>query len=273
MSSEFEKIASKIMIQVRTKKEEALRCLYYEPKKETKQTIVLIPGFFSLPSAWDELLMNAKEEYRLFLIETREKHTAKINKKSDFSLDRFANDIAEAIDYLMLKDYILVTSSMGGAFTLTAMKKGLINPKHSFLVGPVLKVEIPDWSWPLVRITSPFFYRFMLKPSIKIYVKRKFERDQAEKYCVSLDNLEIRRVRKTMLTLKKFRITAENLNMINSHCILIGAEKDKLHQSQITKWIHEQIPNSDYVDLGSNVVAHGISLLELIEKTIEEEKS
>lgn len=46
MNSEFENIATEIMIQVGTEKEEALRCLYYEPKNEIKQTIVLIPGFF-----------------------------------------------------------------------------------------------------------------------------------------------------------------------------------------------------------------------------------
>ncbi|MHA1304981.1 MAG: alpha/beta fold hydrolase [Candidatus Heimdallarchaeaceae archaeon] len=266
MSSKFEEVATKYMIQVGDGREDKLQCLYYEPKKETNKTLVLIPGFNSLTSAWDVMLSAMMETYRIYVISTREKYNAILSKKADFSPNRFAKDIAEVIDYMMIKDYILVTSSMGGAFTLRALSLGLINPEYTFLVGPVLKIELPSWSWPFTRIFYPSVYRFFLKPLAKLYIKIKYERDQAQKYCGYLDMINASRTRKSLLSLKKFRIKEEELEKISQKCILIGAEKDKLHQAQITHWVHSKIKNSQYFDLRTNIAAHELPLVELIQK-------
>ncbi len=269
MNSEFEKEATVNMIQVGKDRVDKIRCLYYEPKVQTKQTIVLIPGYNSIPSAWDEFLNAVKDSYRVFVIETREKFTAELGKNADFSLDRTTMDIVEVIDYLSIEDYILVTSSMGGAFSLYGMSKGWIKPTVSFLVGPVLKVEIPKWSWIFVYISYPFVFKILIKPLTKWYMKRHYERDQALKYSHYLDLINVSRVRKSMLTLKKFRIDKEDLEKIESKCILIGAEKDKLHQSETTRWIKETIKDAEYYDLESNVRAHGTALAELMNNILK----
>ena len=152
MSSEFENFATTLHIQVGEGGKDKIRVLYYEPEGKIKDTLVLLPGFGSLPSAWDTFLMEMKENHRIYVIETREKHTAELSKKPELNEKRFAQDIADAIDHLLLEDYLLVASSMGAAFVLVALSMHLIKPRRTYLVGPVRKVEIPNYAWPFAFI-------------------------------------------------------------------------------------------------------------------------
>ena len=69
-----------------------------------------------------------------------------------------------------------------------------------------------------------------------------------------------------MLTQRKFRISDEQLSKVKGNCIFIAAEKDKAHASEITQNIHKAVKDSKYFDLGTNIDAHGLPLVELIEK-------
>ena len=270
MSSKFEEYATILHIQVGEDGLDILRVLYYEPQDEIKDTLVLLPGFGSLPSAWDGLLLEMMKDHRIYVIETREKHTAQLRKKADFGPERFALDIAEVIDHLMLKDYLMIASSYGAAFTLIAMSKGILTPRTVYMVGPVLRIEVPNYTWPFVYITVPFVWRFFVKPIAKfvirfIYLDRS-QKDQAKKYWGYFDSYNASRVRKTMLRQKKFKITDDVLAKVQNKCIFIAAEKDKAHASEITMNIHKSIKNSEYYDLGTNIAAHSLPLVELINK-------
>ncbi|MHA1222496.1 MAG: alpha/beta fold hydrolase [Candidatus Heimdallarchaeaceae archaeon] len=273
MSSEFERYAKARQVALTSNKNESLRVLESKPKEKAKGTIVLIPGFGSLPSAWDKLLLKMKDEYNIFLIDTREKNTAVLEKNPDLTINRFSKDIGEVISTLKIQDYILVVSSMSGAYTLRALSLDLISPKISFLIGPVRRPEIPDWSWPIVWLAFPFLWKILIKPLTKFVIKYFYldrsQKEQIKKYFGYLDNYDAKKIRKTLLTQKKFRITDEELSKIKSKCILIGAEKDKAHAAEITLGVHKAIKNSEYYDLKTNIDAHGLPLVELIEKILE----
>jgi pimeloyl-ACP methyl ester carboxylesterase len=272
MSSEFEQFATELRVQVGDTGEDSLRVLHSEPEKEAKNTLVLIPGFGSLASAWDKLLIKMKEDYRIYIIESREKHTAILGKKPDLSFNRFAKDLAEVVDYLALEDYLLVASSMGAALILRSLSLKLVSPTYVFLVGPIQKTEIPDWSWPLVYITFPFVWTIFIKPLAKLYIKYIYldrtQKDQIKKYFGYFDNYNVKKVRKTLIKFRKFRITEEEIRSIENPCILIGAEKDKAHQAEWTQKIHGYLSNSEYFDLETNVAAHSEPLADLIDEIL-----
>lgn len=270
MSSKFEEFASVLHIQVADDGLDVLRVLYSEPEEEIKDTLVLLPGFGSLPSAWDDVLLEMMKNHRVYVIETREKHTAQLRKKPDLGPERFARDIAEVIDYLMLEDYLMIASSYGAGFTLIAMSMGILSPRTIYLVGPVLRIEVPGYTWPFVHINIPIVWRFIVKPIAKfviryIYLDRT-QKEQAKKYWGYFDSYNAKRVRKTMLTQKKFRITNDVLAKINTKCIFVAAEKDKAHASEITMNIHKAVKDSEYFDLETNIAAHSLPLVELIRK-------
>ena len=77
------------------------------------------------------------------------------------------------------------------------------------------------------------------------------------------------RVRKSLIALKKLQIKEEDLQKISVFCMCIGAERDKAHQSRLTSWIAEKLPNAEYRDLYTNIAAHGMPLLEVIKEKIE----
>ncbi len=270
MSSEFENIATTLFIQVGEGGEDKIRVLYYEPEGIIKDTVVLIPGFGSLPSAWDIFLNEMKENYRIYVIETREKYTAELRKKPELHEKRFAQDIADTIDYLMLEDYLIVVSSMSAAFVLVALSMHLIKPRRTYLVGPVRKVEIPSYAWPFAYIAIGPVWYLILKPLIKFWLKYVYldrtQKEQAKKYFGYFDSYNAPRVRKSILTMKKFRLIDEDLNKIDAKCILIGAEKDKAHAADITINVGKAIKDSEYYDLETNIATHSTPFVELIEE-------
>ncbi|MCG3223488.1 MAG: alpha/beta hydrolase [Candidatus Heimdallarchaeota archaeon] len=270
MSSDFENIATTLFIQVGERGEDKIRVLYYEPEGKIKDTLVLIPGFGSLPSAWDVFLDEMKENHRIYVIETREKHTAELSKKPELDEKRFAKDIADAIDYLMLEDYLLVASSMSGAFVLVALSMHLIKPRRTYLVGPVRKVEIPDFAWPVAYMAIGPVWYLILKPLVKLWLKYIYldrtQKEQAKKYFGYFDSYNVPRARKSILTMRKFRLTDEDLNKVEAKCILIGAEKDKAHAADITIGVGKAIKDSEYYDLETNIATHSTPFVELIEE-------
>lgn len=273
----FENIAEKLYIQVADDGTK-LRVLYWEPKTEQiKGTMVLIPGYISLISAWEVLLEKMIENYRIYVIETREKHTSLLAKSSSMDVETMAHDIRKVIEYLMLEDYFVVASSMGAHFTLYGASKGLFKAKFIVLVGPLLQLPLPKIAWPFVYIANKPLWKIIIKPLTKLIVRLFYlnpdQKEQIRKYFGYLDNLEVRRVRKSLLALKKSKITETDLNKIEISCLCIGAERDKAHQANLTYWISKKLSQAKYFDLHTNIAAHGLPLLEVIEREIETNKN
>ncbi len=276
MTSAFEDLAEESYIRCNLEANDRLRVLRLKTKGVKKGTIILIPGFGSQISAWDEFLELKKEDYDLIVIETREIHTALLEEDKLFTADRYTADVPVVINSLEVENYIIVTSSMIASFVLRALSKKLINPKLSFFVGPVKDTTLPNWSWLFVYIAHPIVWKLVVKPFVKFYIKYfaldKNEKEQIKKYNDYLDQYDVRRARKSLIQLRKWEMTEEELKNIRSKCVLVGAETDKAHTSETTRWMASFIENSTYIDLGTNINAHSKPMVDLIEEILNKEK-
>ncbi|MBN1328355.1 MAG: hypothetical protein JXA54_02670 [Candidatus Heimdallarchaeota archaeon] len=101
-----------------------IRVYHHIPQNETaKRPIVFLPGFATTPDIWSDFHKTHHNNTEYYHIETREKKSANIKRKRkiDFTVNRFALDVAKVIDFFDLnsRDYILFGTcfSGGGSFT------------------------------------------------------------------------------------------------------------------------------------------------------------
>ncbi len=272
MVSEFEKIATEEYVSVNTEGTEKLRCLLHVKESNSTKNLVLIPGYNSLPSAWDILVMEMKDDYNIWLFETREKYTAILPENASFEGERFAKDVAKLIEYYSLQDqeYIVLASSMSSLFVEKALVMQIINPKRAYLVGPLLKPPVPRWGYLLMYLTLPLTWYLFLKPLSKAYIGwiklRRDQKEQRKKYHHYLDTVNFRRLRKTSIYLKNFEISEEELTKIKTECILVDAEKDTAHETEIVKIMKEHIEKASSYTLETNIDTHTLPMVELIRK-------
>ncbi|MHA1532764.1 MAG: hypothetical protein ACTSR6_12290, partial [Candidatus Heimdallarchaeota archaeon] len=86
------------------------------PKEEYNElTFVLIAGWNTVVSGWDEVLLEAMKDFDVVYIETREKGSSIVVKNAKFDMDRFSSDIQEIIEELQInqKKMIIFSSSLG----------------------------------------------------------------------------------------------------------------------------------------------------------------
>ncbi len=236
----------------------------------SKGTIFFHPGLGTLLLSWERVLeMLADEGYTIYYVESREKYTAKYPKKAKLTRERMIQDCAETVNLVGLKDneYVAIGSSLGSTILIHAMAQALISPKHAILVGPNAEMKLPLGLRLLLPLVNDTIYRIS-KPLIKWYLLHKYvdkeaDPEQYHKYALGIDLSVPSRFRKVLQAWVGNKIW-DDLPSIKSHCILVGAEKDKLHASNTTRKIAELIQNSDYVDLGTNKAAHDKPLVDLV---------
>ena len=253
-----------------------LRLLSFVPEKP-KATIFLNPGLGTLVLSWERLLDALwRDNFEVYYFESREKYTARYPGKTIITRERMIQDVVEAINQLELKDYIAIGSSLGSTILIHAMAKKLISPKHAILVGHSAEMKLPVGLKLILPLVNDFIYK-LSKPLVKWYILSKYTDKEADpeqyyKYSLGIDLSVPSRFRKIIRAWAGNKVW-DDLPLIETHCILVGAEKDKLHASDLTKRIAEMIPNADYVDLETNKAAHDKPLIDLINKILEEEKS
>ncbi len=251
-----------------------LRLLSYIPENP-KAVIFLNPGLGTLLLSWEKLLDYLwKENYEVYYFESREKYTARYPGKTIITKDRMIQDVVEAIEQLELKDYIAIGSSLGSTILIHAMARKQIHPTHAILVGPNAEMKLPFGFKIILPLVNDFIYK-LTKPIVKWYILNKYTDKQTDpeqyyKYSLGIDLSVPSRFRKVIQAWIGNKVW-DDLPLIESHCVLVGAEKDKLHASDLTRKIAEMIPNADYVDLGTNKAAHDKPLLKLIEKILKGE--
>ena len=123
-----------------------LKVLQWQPKikepKEVVEPVIFVSGWVSHVSGWAELLEAMIQKRRVFYIETREKISARINKRKirvhDFTIANIALDIINVCKSLPieLERSMVIGSSFGATALLEALKNNNLNVRCAFLVGP-----------------------------------------------------------------------------------------------------------------------------------------
>jgi len=270
MEAEFEKIAELLYIKASDNSE--VLVLHTKAPENIKKAfnLIIIPGFASIVLGWDEFLMRAKDFFNIYYLETREKSSSMLSKKSEYTVDRISSDIGEMMAVLGLKpqETIFFSSSFGSIVTADAVSKKKVEPFLTILVGPPFRIEMPPAFRYLLFIVPSFIYR-LFAPIGKFWIKKSKSESpkQAAKYIRVIDEGDPKKWKK-FCTRLAFDVYWDSYAGIESKVLVIDESEDKMHQSKITKKIASSIKNCEIVDLKTNEFTHSAGIAEFLKNRI-----
>jgi len=91
-----------------------LRLHYLDWGKNEKEPMLLLHGFMAHAHAWDEFASAFQDRYHIIALDQRGHGESQWSEGEAYSLDDHFSDIAYLVQFLELKDLILVGHSMGG---------------------------------------------------------------------------------------------------------------------------------------------------------------
>ena len=252
----------------------SLRVIHFTPEKKSNlPTVLFIPGWISLMKGWKVVLNEMTKDFNVIYAETREKITSKVKGKAEFSVEAIASDIVKLTEiYKLEKDkYIIFGSSLGGTAILETYQNLKNLPLCFALLGPNAEYRTPWWGKILIRIVWPQLIN-SLKPFVKWYLGKfrldlEVDRAQYEKYCNALDAADPRKLKPAARSLSKYKIWGI-LKDIKLPILIVGASKDLLHEPQNIIDMDKMLPNSTFLDMETNTLAHGPEMVIELRKYI-----
>jgi len=257
----------------------SLKIIDFTPENisSDKPVIIFAAGWISLISGWKGVLKVLTSKYRVLYFESREKLSSKVPdvKKVSFSMERLQLDIGEIIEQVIRHEekFILAGSSLGASAILEYCGSDGKKPSAAVLIAPNAEFRFPRILGSIIPVIHPRLY-FMIKPVIKWYLKnirldKKNSLEQIEKYCTTLDCADPYKLKANALAIKNYSFWNRK-NSINVPCLIIGATSDTLHGTDKIKNIIKMIPDSKYIELGSNMDTHsekaGYAIEEYLQK-------
>ncbi|MHA1668033.1 MAG: hypothetical protein ACTSUR_05175, partial [Candidatus Heimdallarchaeaceae archaeon] len=266
MVAKYEKIAQKKYINLSDGSKVLTLLTKTEKKEKEESNLFIIPGWGSIVLGWDDFLMEARKHFNLVYLETREKKSSFLAKKTKNNLNRLSSDIQEVMQELHLdpKKTIIFSSSYGSVLHAHALATKKIQPYLSIMVGPVPKIDMPPTFRYLIHILPIFFFR-VFQPLGEWWVKKAKSEDplQAAKYLRVIKEAEPKKWKKVgkHISLKTFwDIYAE----IDAPVLIVDESKDKMHNTERTKKIQQLIKDSKYIDLQTNKFTHSSDAVKVI---------
>jgi len=264
--SEFENISEEIFIEMSDHSK--LRILHVSSEKETSYTLLVIAGWASIPLGWNDFLLEAKKNFEIFYLESREKKSSILPQDSINNIERMALDICETVEKLGLKQdrLILFSSSFGTLLTAHALSYKMINPLLTVLIGPIAKVEMPPLIGYLIKFLPIPILR-LYKPFGRLWVKlfKSESEEQAAKYLRVLkeaDEVKWKKIGKAIAQ-KEYWNVYENIGQYPT--LVIDESNDKMHNTEDTKKITSLIKTAKYVDLHTNYFTHSADMAHFLQ--------
>ena len=274
MTSKYEKLAEEKYFTVSDGSE--LRVLLSKAQDETSTgfTFLLIPGWNTVVPGWEEVLLEAMKDFDIIYIETREKGSSKLNKKTKNNPNRLSSDIQEILEKLNIEQEKLITFT--SSFSVFVAADGLASKKFdpylTFFLGPSWRFNMP----PTVRyimFVLPNITLNITKPFWRWWIRKRKSEDpeQAAKYIRALEEADAAKWRSVS---RRYAFThfGETYRKIESKVIVIGMEKDKMHKAEEAKNICQCLQNSLYIDMGTNKLTHSAEMIKKIRTIIAENK-
>jgi len=254
--------------------ESNIRVLSFEEPKEPKEDIevLFIAGLLSVFQRWEKVVKELNQHYKVHYVETREKSSSQLIKRAEFKIEIMRKDLAYIEKHLELdkRKYITITSSMAGAMVIENIAHDDITPIGNIFVGPGVEIHFPRGVPLLLRFLPPFLITAW-KPYIRWWLRRKLvEPEQLKQYIRSIDEADFAKMRKCIIKNANRYNAWDILKDIKGRSILIGATKDKIHETEFSFNVAKAIPNCTFIDLGTNKAAHDTPLVELTIEFMQE---
>lgn len=246
----------------------SLRVITFSPEKKLDTpTVVFVAGWITQIAAWKAVLREMTEGFLVHYVETREKITAEVEGKADYSVEAIGRDIVKLVQHFDLenKRFLLFGSSLGSTAILDCCRFLDRKPLCLVLIGPNAVFRVPRFGLVIIRIFPPWFYT-LLKPVVKWYLRTfrldlKSDLAQYEKYCSALDAADPRKLKQGTLSLSKYQVW-DLLAGIEIPTLVVGASKDVLHEPENLHKIVSMMKSAVYLDLETNRRTHSKEMVE-----------
>ena len=251
-----------------------LRILIFSPQDsgyENSNPIFMVPGWGSLFEGWKPLISQWATKRKIFYIETREKKSSIINRKSrksDFIMSRHGEDLRSVIQKLDIEmgEIEWFASSLGSTILIDSFEKGILGGKSAILLAPNSDFKFPLWFRVGINLPIPIFIFKRLVNFISWKVQRRTkEPAQKERYRRNFTALDVEKMLLSARSNIGFSLP-QDLSSIEVRCAVMTAFSDTLHDFGKVKMIKESIPNCELIEVPSNQYAHEAEVLSEIEE-------
>jgi pimeloyl-ACP methyl ester carboxylesterase len=250
-----------------------LKIIDFIPRRDNdkRPVIFFVAGWISAISGWRGVLKVISSEYRTIYLETREKQSSIVPKKTrvSFSMDRLSADIREAVEKLIppRRTFIMAGSSLGATAIIEYLAREGRKPLCAVLVGPNAEFRFPKFLGSVIPAFPPSFY-LVLKPFVKWYLRnfrldKKNEQEQVKKYEATLDAADPYKLKYNAIAIRNYSIW-HILSDVSTPVLVVGAALDKLHGNEALKKLVAALPRASYRELASNKETHSEKAGELI---------
>jgi pimeloyl-ACP methyl ester carboxylesterase len=239
----------------------SLRITSFEPPCDGGfPTVVFVPGWISLMSAWDEVLRELSRDFKVVYIETREKISSRVKEEASHGVSHIAKDIARVVSGLNEKNgVVLLGSSLGATAVIESCRFLTEDPRCLVLIAPNAEFRIPPLGLFIIRVTTPYLY-FVIKPIIKWYLRTfrldlDSDRAQYTKYCNSLDAADPWKLKKAAIAFSDYKVW-NTLECVSMPVLLIDASLDVLHEPENLKKMASHMKQVTRIDMKTNKKTH-----------------
>ena len=252
-----------------------LRVLHWTPINEDckkARTLVMVPGWNSVPEGWFPILSEWVKQRPVVYIETREKGSCQIEKtisKESFLIRNIVSDLPIILTRMGLDQSKCdaMGSSLGATLLLEGLREEILVFRSIVVLSPNLAFTPPIWARPL--IPAPLFlYDALVKFVIWYLDKRLKEEGQRIRYRRTLLAAPIDRLRLCSLVFRKYKMNLDFSNT-NAPVGILRASSDTLHDHSDAGKLSNQIPNSRLIEIESNQFAHEAAAISVIQDFME----
>lgn len=248
-----------------------LRVLIYtpdSPKARQGRTLIMVPGWNSVPDGWFPIMEEWVRLRPIVWIESREKGSCTIDgpiSKATFQMPTIAADIPKALEKLEIDatECDAFGASLGATMLLESLREQTLTPRSMVLLAPNLHFTPPIWARPL--IPAPLFLYSGLVRFIIWYLDRRLkEEGQRLRYRRTLLAAPIDRLRLCSIVFRRFRVNLDFAH-IDTPVGVLRASSDTLHDHSDAGSLSKAIPNCTLIEIESNQFAHEAPALPIIE--------
>lgn len=252
-----------------------LRVLSWKPKEESSKharTLVMIPGWNSVPEGWFPILSEWVKQRPVVYVETREKGSCIIDSaisKESFQIQNITSDLPLILEKMELdpSKCDAMGSSLGATLLLEGLREESLVFRSLVVLSPNLAFVPPIWARPL--IPAPLFmYSALVKFVIWYLDKRLKEEGQRIRYRRTLLAAPIDRLRLCSIVFRKYKMNLD-FSHTSAPVGILRASSDTLHDHSDAGKLSKQIPNSTLIEIESNQFAHEAAAIPVIENFMQ----
>ena len=230
----------------------------YHEHPTASETFVLLHGFLSSTFSFRRLTPLLKENYNVISIDLPPFGNSGKQSSFMYSYDNLANTVIALLDHLNVSNIHLTGHSMGGQIALNVMKKApsLVEKGVLLCSSGYLK----RMNWPVTMLSHiPFFHHY-----VKLWLTRSGVRNNLENvvhdstliddemmfgYLKPFLEDDIFKALTRMIRDREGDLSVNDLRTIQTPCLLVWGEHDRVVPLSTGERLNQDIPNSKLVVL------------------------